>query len=313
MTYDAKQTAPLGRSTELYEFVQSGVFSRFTSANVDVTVSATTYTAETISRNNPVQNSESGSGEVKITVPRNFDIAAQFAGVIPSILPTLTIYKTHLNDGDEEVITYWKGTIVNCAFNDTAGTATLFGMPETRVFERPVPRAVYSGLCNNQLFDGLCQVSKSTYSTSLTLSTVDAAGTTWTLAGLRDAADTIATNELLSLTAQEVDDFWQRGYIATSASPAEFRMIVETDIGADPNAVRVSIPFSVAAVGDSVTVYAGCPHSIDFCDRKFKNALNFGGCPYVPTKNPFGVDLAASRGSNNAVVKNIGGGAFGGK
>lgn len=78
-------------------------------------------------------------------------------------------------------------------------------------------------------------------------------------------------------------------------------MISTSDVGGDPDTVSVHIPFRVATVGSSINVYAGCPHSIDFCNRKFLNAVNFGGFPQVPTNNPFQIDLESGRANGNTV------------
>ncbi len=306
MSYDDIQTGPLGRTVEAYEFAQVGEFTRVTSAANAILVNGGTYEPlPGLDRSRPVQGNERNSGDLQITVPASFSIAQLFRGTIPSNFPTLTIFKQHLNDPALEPFTYWTGTIVNCAFGD--GIATLFGRTALRVFERPIPRAVYAASCNHQLFDPGCQVVRASFSANLNITSVDSKGTTLTIAGLRTAADAINTAEGGTLTAQEIDDYWNRGIIQTDVSPPEFRQIVETDIGGDPDVVRVTLPFRTAPAGTAIIVAAGCPHSIDFCNRKFSNALNFGGFPYVPgdADNPFNIELDSGRNAVDGVARQI--------
>lgn len=300
MSFESIQTGPRGRTVELYEFFQEGVFTRVTSAANNQTASGNTYeTLAGLSRTSPVQSNESRSGEIEVTVPISFPLVDQFRGTLPSSFPELTIYKLHLNDPDLALFSYWKGVVVNCAFNDDEFKATLFCLPPSRVFDRPVPRAVYSGLCNHQLYDAGCKVVRNTYAAALTILAVDASGTTLTVNNLRSAAAAIVAAQSLSLTAQEIDDFWQRGLITSVGSPVEHRMVVQTDVGNNPDVVRINIPFRNPVVGQSFQFTAGCAHNLDFCNRKFNNAINFGGFPYVPTLNPFEIELDSNQSNNN--------------
>ena len=43
-----------------------------------------------------------------------------------------------------------------------------------------------------------------------------------------------------------------------------------------------------AAVGDTIYLYPGCDRTLATCTAKFGNSANFGGFPFIPTKNPFG-------------------------
>jgi hypothetical protein len=308
MTFDATETGQLGRPVEMYEFVQSGVFTRYTSAATNQFIGVTEYEVlPGLSHTEPVQGNEITSGEVKITMPSSEPIPQQFRGTIPSSLPTVTIFKRHLNDAADEVVVWVKGTVISCSFEEDF--ATLVVQPPTRIFSRPMPRAVYSGVCNNQLYDTACGVLRPDYrAASIVIGSISVNALTITITALRAAAAAIDATLSLGLTAQELDDFWLRGYIESNVSPAEFRMVAESDVGGDPNTVRIIIPFRALGVGDTVNVFAGCPHSIDFCERKFKNfvtpgvpstGLRFGGFPQVPSDNPFQIELDSGRNDSN--------------
>lgn len=300
MTYDATETADLGRPVELYEFNFAGVVYRRTSAATDQAIGGNTYSVLAgLSRSEPVQGNEASAGEISIVCPADFAVASAFRGTIPSHLPSLTIFRKHLNDVDDEAVTYWKGTIVSASMSADGRKATLLGQPPTALFSRVMPRRVFSALCQHQLYDGLCGVDRQLYRFTGVLTALDLAGTTLTLTGLRAGATSIDTAQSLGLSASELDNFWNRGYIQTVASPGEFRSIIQTNVGGDPNVIKIAIPFRTASAGDDVDVFAGCNHEIStHCNPKFKNAARFGGFPYVPTVNPFEVELDSGRTNN---------------
>ena len=39
--------------------------------------------------------------------------------------------------------------------------------------------------------------------------------------------------------------------------------------------------------GAAITLYPGCDHTRATCAAKFANLDNFGGFPWIPTRNPF--------------------------
>ena len=312
MTFDATEKGQLGRPVEMYEFSQAGTFTRYTSAATTQFIGAQEFDPlEGLSHTEPVQGNEVSSGEVKITLPSSEPIPQQFRGTIPSNLPTVTIFKQHLNDPGGEVITWFLGTIISCSFEEHF--ATLVAVPPTRIFTRQVPRAVYSGVCNNQLYDSACGVLRSDYRASgLVVGSISVNGLIVTITGLRAAAAAIDATLSLGLTSAELDTFWLRGYIETLVSPAEFRMVAESDVGGDPDTIRTIIPFRELEIGSTLDVLAGCPHSIDFCERKFKNfvtpgvpstGLRFGGFPQVPTDNPFQIELDSGRANTNTTFQ----------
>ncbi len=59
--------------------------------------------------------------------------------------------------------------------------------------------------------------------------------------------------------------------------------------------------FSIA-VGEQVSVVAGCDKQIETCRTKFSNALNFRGFPHMPG-NDFVASIAAKSDPNNNGLK----------
>jgi len=60
--------------------------------------------------------------------------------------------------------------------------------------------------------------------------------------------------------------------------------------------MQASNSLSAAIEGgpQSVTLYPGCSHTIADCRDKFNNLVNFGGFPWIPSKNPFNNSVTGS-------------------
>ncbi len=72
---------------------------------------------------------------------------------------------------------------------------------------------------------------------------------------------------------------------------------LETDAGArhmivSESTVGVELLYPVAIeVGTGVQLTAGCDHSTSTCQSRFDNLDNYGGFPFIPTKNPFSTGI----------------------
>lgn len=302
MTFDALETSD-GRPVEMYEFQQAGVFTRQTNAVSAQTIGGNTFEPLAgLTRTEPQINEELTSGETSVTVPHTFSIATQFRVTLPSTLPTLTVFRKHLNDPDDQVATVWKGDVASCKFGDNSAVLTC--LPLTRVFDKPIPSRVFSATCNWQLYKRGCLVNRIDYTVTTTIGSADSTGLILTIDNLRTLAAGIDTAQSLGLTSAELDTFWNRGVVALGGSLNERRAVIETDVGGDPNVVKINRPYVATALAGAVCdVSAGCDHRIDQdCSRKFLNTPNFGGHPTVPLNNPFQIELDGGR-TNNATPR----------
>lgn len=298
MTFDAFETSD-GRPVEMYEFTQAGVFTRHTNAVVAQTIGGNVFEPLAgLTRTEPLVNEEISSGETTVTVPHTFSIATQFRFTLPSFLPSLTIFRKHLDDPADESVATWKGEVVSCSFGDNSAKLTC--QPITRIFDKQIPRRVFSATCNWQLYKRGCLVNRVDYTKATTIASADSTGLILTINNLRTLAGDIDTTFALGLTATELDNFWNRGVIALTGVLNERRAIIETDIGGDPNVVRINRPYVATALASAACdVSAGCNHRIDQdCSRKFLNTAEYGGFPTVPLNNPFQIELDGGRSRN---------------
>jgi len=202
-----------------------------------------------------------------ITIPGDHDFAQNFIEVAPGQLSTLTIYEFQRGEGLGDVQVKYKGVVRSVSFAQQGFESTLTVIPLTATFDKTIPDRTFQAGCNHTLFDADCQLSASSFRyvgtcTAHVLNVITVSGLTVQGSGWADA-----------------------GYV--SYGSLDFRMIL-SQTGDD---CTLNLPFYQQVVGNSVNVYAGCDHDISTCNTKFSNSINFGGCPYVPTKNIFQTGL----------------------
>ena len=205
-----------------------------------------------------------GQESLEISLPGDHEFSLQFASIAPGQTATLTIQAYHRNDPATEVVVIYKGVVRSVAFTQNASLSALSLAPINEALDKQIPERTYQAACNNVLFDPDCKVVEASYQHTNVVSAI---------------VDNIVT--VTALESTKGDGWSTGGYVAYGA--LDYRLILEQD-GDD---LVLVLPFHTNIIGQSVTVSAGCDHSIGVCSSKFSNDINFGGCPYVPTKNIF--------------------------
>jgi hypothetical protein len=267
MTYGSLElSTELGRPVELYHFVVGTDVYRYTSAEDEFTSSAGVFLPRNISHTAVALSSGDRKGSMELTLPADDPIALCFLGMVPGQPILLTIYRAHR--GDAELYNVWSGRVVSSAFRKNATVCTLACLTTEATLSQTIPSFKYQGVCNHVLYTGDCGVSKEDhkYVGELTVAT----GSTITVPGL---------------LAAKGAGWALGGYV--SLNDVDYRLI----IGQAGDVLTLTLDFGDGAVGQVVSVYAGCPHSLAVCVSKFNNAVNYGGYPYVPILNPFGGSL----------------------
>jgi len=208
-------------------------------------------------------NISTGQEYLEISLPGDHTFPLKFTNIAPGQTATLTIQTWHRAD-DTDVQVIYKGVVRSVAFTENAAKSALSIVPLTDAFKKEIPERTFQAACNNVLFDPDCKVSAGSFS-------------------FEDAVTAITSNvvTVAGLTAAKGDGWSTGGYLAYGI--LDYRLILEQD-GDD---LVLVLPFHEDVLGNNVTVYAGCDHTIATCAAKFFDEINFGGCPYVPTKNIF--------------------------
>jgi len=155
--------------------------------------------------------------------------------------------------------------------SDYKATAIPFG----NLFDRKFPRFLLSVSDNYTQFSPPTQISESGFAYSGTISSAI------------DVTSQIITINSSGAFAQ-VGDFFAGGWLDTGTGVnVEHRGILSSSPATSPNVTLfIDRPLIKAVAGQAITFYPGYDGSIDQCDTKFSNRINFGGHPYIPNINP---------------------------
>jgi hypothetical protein len=155
--------------------------------------------------------------------------------------------------------------------SDYKATAVPFG----NLFDRKFPRFLLSVSDNYTQFSPPTNISESSFAYSGTISTA-----------INVTSQVITVNS--STAFAQVPDYFAGGWLDTGTGVnVEHRGILSSSPAVSPNVtLYIDRPFIKATTGQSVTLYPGYDASIDQCDLKFNNRINFGGHPYIPNINP---------------------------
>lgn len=274
MAFSTFEESPEGsQPIELYTFTIGAVINRWTSAEDDITEAADVFVAIPISR-----GTLSGGGpdtrkeSLTITVPGDNAVATQYINAVPGVRATLVIERIQRGDGPTfETIVIFSGRISAVAFTESGRKAQIQVVPLVTSQSKPVPTQTYQGLCNNVLYDDICQVDDT--DPAFRLST---------------AAVTAVAGITISVTGADAngDGFYTGGFVESSG--ANDRRLIVDQTG---TLLTLHLPFATSPLGSNVTVFAGCDHAISTCKSKFDNVINFGGFAFVPGKNVFSTGI----------------------
>lgn len=264
MTYAAFETSTeLGRPIELYTFTLGTSVSRWTSGVRPITVDTVTYQPIAIERQSISLDPERRTEALRIVLPASTLVVRRYINGVPGQTALLTVSRFHENDGDEEIVEIFSGVVKTIAFSQDGIMAEIAVMPITGDVTALVPRIKYASVCQWILFDTNCGVNSTAFRHLNEVTGVS--GLTITVQGLASKGTGWANGGELILPS------------------GDSRLIIDHT----GDNVRIMIPFVSSPLGQTVEVFAGCNHSTSHCGPKFSNMTNYGGFPFVPTKNVF--------------------------
>lgn len=274
MTFDAKEISQVsGQPVELFEIIVGADIYRLTNNEDEVTLNSVTYVPERVERTALETGIEDRSQEIQITLPATHPFPQKYVNIIPSDRPTLRIFRYHRTDTPTpQVIQIFDGFIESVAFLEDGEVARLSALPATASAGREIPRFMYQGMCNHILYDTRCKIADSGVNKFTGSVDAIAADGKLTINGLFDATP-------------RPNQWAASGHIEVSG---DSRLIL--DMTGD--VITIQLPFRIDVLNEACNVFAGCDHTMATCKAKFNNIINYGGFPFVPTKNPFetGID-----------------------
>ena len=267
MTYEATEISDsLNSPIEMYEFNQKNVeIFRYTSNSGDVSYGGFTYTAIPMKRSRIEQSQDIGRASLKVQMDRTIPLVTQYVAAPPSNVINLTIYRYHRLDPDLEVITLWKGRIVDVDFQKDS--CQLLCDPFITAMHRPMLRRLYQVGCPHLLYRTACGIDEATYRQNATITGIS---------GLIITSTTFGT---------ESNGYWTGGLIRIELNGMSHARAILAHSGND---IEIDITIPGLAVDDVLQSAPGCDRTLSTCVSKFSNEENYGGYPYIPSKNPMG-------------------------
>jgi len=265
MAYSTRELSVAdGRPIELYEFRREGQLWRYTSSDSPVTFSAVTYEPVVIDRSTLEQGSEMNRTSLSLTVQRDLPVVELYQAGPPSDVITLTLRQLHIDDNEARLL--WSGRIITVTTWDQ-GRAKMTLEPVYTSLRRNGLRRIYQRQCPHLLYGVDCRVSNAAFRV---------VGAATNVSGL-----VIQMNEAAAFPV----NWFSGGYLEWLIAVGIYeRRFIESHNGASLTCTVTPIGLTV---GTELRVYPGCNHLLATCNSKFNNAINYGGMPYIPTKNPF--------------------------
>lgn len=267
-----------GNPIELYEFVWGDTdanVSRYTNHVEDITFDGNTFYSVPISRQAMETSGKTENKTLEISLDRSASIVSVFLEWPPMQTINVTIFGGHFTSG--EFIALWSGRVMSAGLErnevNLSCESTIISL------QRPGLRRHYQTSCPYVLYGPYCQAS------------FNAAQ------ALVDVVNIAANGDVILPT-----DWWKnearrpasrppipgpRVYVGgvvkwNSSYGKEERLIV--DAGANRLAIMGS--WREVTPGKQLQIALGCNHQLNHCKNLHDNALNFGGQPWIPLKNP---------------------------
>ncbi len=182
----------------------------------------------------------------------------------------VTLERVYMNDaGVVQGSLMWFSGIVADVFPSRMGCKLTLKSPLAQLAQQ-LPRNLYQSTCLNDLFDSNCNASRAANTVT---GTVTAVGTGYN--------PTVTCTMASSLAAK----FAELGnFKFTSGANAGLSRTVQGQPGAGTSVVfqfARPMPFTIA-VGNTISVTAGCDKVFATCGSKFSNTLRFRGQPWIP-------------------------------
>ncbi|MGH6785320.1 MAG: phage BR0599 family protein [Novosphingobium sp.] len=212
------------------------------------------------------QSSDINKDGITLVFARTNEFAQQFIGVPPEFITLLTIFRGHLTQSDDEYAVYWKGRLGGAKASENKISINCESVFTS--LRRYGLRARYQRTCRHMLYSQGCGLDADDFGTP--------------------GIATAATTQSVTSTAfgSQANGFWIGGMLQDSTGALRYI------VGHNGNIVTLWRPMQslideIIDFGSAAIIaYPGCDKSFQTCVAKFDNALNFGGMPLLPNKNP---------------------------
>lgn len=244
--------------TEFYKIVENPTTTHLiTNSKSSETYNSEVYLPVAVKRSNAEDKTELEKASLDITLPLNHALSLSALSGNFEYVVTVTIFKvdTFYNGA------FWKGDLTGFKVN-LAGITFTFESIRTSAKRNGLSK-IYQRGCPHMLYSSTgCKVTSASFAVAGTVSAIDGYEIT------------------IGAASSYTDGYFKGGFLESSDNVKRF---IVNHVG---NVITL-MDYLDVPLSSSVTIYAGCDRTIEICDSRFSNSANYGGFPYIPSKNPF--------------------------
>jgi uncharacterized phage protein (TIGR02218 family) len=259
MSYNTSELSEYdARPFFLYKFVRGSEVNTFTSNNNLISYETEDYLPSPISHRGINQTGQVERVNLDIVFPKSDTFARTQFSPDYNKVTFVTIFRGH-SDFPDDIQVMWKGRVT--AYKVGGSSIVLTCENIQTALRRNGLKDVYQRPCRHALYGSGCGLDINDWYTPFTATAV---------------SETVVTLN----TAPSTDNFYTGGILKFGDSLGFILSQVGTTVAllhAMPNLVN----------GSSIDLAPGCDLRRATCEGKFNNVLNFGGMPYIPSRNPF--------------------------
>jgi hypothetical protein len=247
---------------ELYAFEGASGSFHLTPHEFDVEIGGQRYECCPLERNALALGAEAAKSALELKLPPDHALVRQLlqASLSGEATAVRLLTAQRAGGGDYWWIagTRWMGRVLGVEVADDSARIRCESAQVS--LKRIGLRRLYSRACSHVLYSAAC-------------------GATPILASAEVIRSIGRQVELASLPP-EVAGMLAGGWLQT---PAGARHMIVNEFG---SGIEMLYPVAIEA-GTEVLLTAGCDHSTATCAARFDNLANYGGFPFIPSKNPF--------------------------
>lgn len=245
-----------GQPYELYHFFGEGVNFYYTTNLTPINYNGNDYIPQPVDRTAfELANFIGNNVTSDISLPLDCGVSQLFSvRYTPSRL-FVNVYRGHLET--IEKIVEWRGQAISFETKDNFFTIKTTSLLQELSDNEPA-FASYTAKCNNTLYDTRCKAIK----TNFTLVSIIVRNEFW----------------LITFDDASLPDDTLTGGLFKNLTTGELRGISQQK----GNKLFLNYPVSFSKEGDSIELSLSCNKTLDHCQNRFNNQINFNGFLYIP-------------------------------
>jgi hypothetical protein len=261
-----------GNPVNLYLFTygaQPNAYFGYTDAEQPINYLGKDYKPIAIDRDALNASGSLDKATMKIRVARNEAISDLFRIYPPNQVVSLVMYQGHVSDFPQQYLVIWSGRVLSRDVQDN--TSELTCEPIATSLRRSGLRRNYQYGCPHALYGNKCNANK-------TAARVQRNAFAQTAASISFSLNWFAPFQEVNFIGGLAE------WVNFQSGEREIRTILKITAG---TTLELSGIVRGLANGQTVDLFKGCARTMADCNLH-NNINNFGGQPWIPTKNPIG-------------------------